>query len=72
MIITGGVHDMADIAFTPRAKQDIEAVRRRPLRRVREGRVRVYRRDLAHQAFWITTARELRYASIASGPPSEP
>jgi quercetin dioxygenase-like cupin family protein len=27
VIITGGVHDMSDIAFTPRAKQDIEAVR---------------------------------------------
>jgi len=27
VLITGGVHDMADIAFTPRAKQDIEAVR---------------------------------------------
>jgi len=28
VIITGGVHDMADIAFTPAAKQDIESVRR--------------------------------------------
>jgi quercetin dioxygenase-like cupin family protein len=27
VIITGGVHDMTDIAFTPRAKQDIDAVR---------------------------------------------
>ena len=27
VLITGGVHDMTDIAFTPRAKQDIEAVR---------------------------------------------
>jgi quercetin dioxygenase-like cupin family protein len=27
VIITGGVHDMADIAFTPGAKRDIEAVR---------------------------------------------
>jgi quercetin dioxygenase-like cupin family protein len=27
VLITGGVHDMSDIAFTPRAKQDIEAVR---------------------------------------------
>jgi len=26
--ITGGVHDRSDIAFTPAAKQDIEAVRR--------------------------------------------
>jgi quercetin dioxygenase-like cupin family protein len=28
VIITGGVHDMADIAFTPGARQDIENVRR--------------------------------------------
>jgi quercetin dioxygenase-like cupin family protein len=27
VIITGGVHDMTDIAFSERAKQDIEAVR---------------------------------------------
>jgi quercetin dioxygenase-like cupin family protein len=27
VLITGGVHDMTDIAFTPRAKEDIEAVR---------------------------------------------
>lgn len=27
VIITGGVHDMEDIAFTPAAKQDIEAVK---------------------------------------------
>jgi hypothetical protein len=27
---------------------------------------------LASHAFWIITARELRYASSASGPPSEP
>jgi len=26
VIITGGVHDMSDIAFTPKARQDIEAV----------------------------------------------
>ena len=26
VIITGGVHDMSDIAFTPKAKRDIEAV----------------------------------------------
>ena len=26
VVITGGVHDMGDIAFTPAAKQDIEAV----------------------------------------------
>ena len=28
VLITGGVHDMTDIAFTPAAKQDIENVRR--------------------------------------------
>jgi len=28
VLITGGVHDMTDIAFTPAAKQDIEKVRR--------------------------------------------
>ena len=28
VIITGGVHDMTDIAFTPAAKQDIEMVHR--------------------------------------------
>jgi quercetin dioxygenase-like cupin family protein len=27
VIITGGVHDMADIAFSPKARQEIEAVR---------------------------------------------
>ena len=27
VLITGGVHDMNDIAFTPRAKDDIESVR---------------------------------------------
>ena len=27
VIITGGVHDMADIAFTPAARQEIESVR---------------------------------------------
>ncbi len=26
VIITGGVHDMSDIAFTPKARQDIDAV----------------------------------------------
>jgi quercetin dioxygenase-like cupin family protein len=28
VIITGGVHDMSDIAFTPKARHDIEAVQR--------------------------------------------
>jgi quercetin dioxygenase-like cupin family protein len=28
VIITGGVHDMNDIAFTPRAKEEIESVRK--------------------------------------------
>jgi hypothetical protein len=27
VVITGGVHDMADIAFSQKAKQEIEAVR---------------------------------------------
>lgn len=27
VLITGGVHDMADIAFTPQARKDIEAVK---------------------------------------------
>jgi hypothetical protein len=27
VIITGGVHDMSDIAFSPNAKREIEAVR---------------------------------------------
>ena len=27
VLVTGGVHDMNDIAFTPAAKRDIEAVR---------------------------------------------
>ena len=27
MLITGGVHDMTDIAFTPGAREEIEALR---------------------------------------------
>jgi len=40
--------------------------------RASRGRRRSVGRCPTRQAFWITTARELRYASIASGPPSEP